>query len=149
MIDPISQKLQTPHQERNSPSCPCPRYLSLRSVNNHALTHWGRVTHICVSKLSITGSDNGLSPDRRQVIIWANVGILLIGPLGTNFSEILIEIRIFLYKKMTLKISSAKWRSFCLGLNVLTEALNILGPKQHCHHWAGDNFKCLFLSEDV
>ena len=25
-------------------------------------THWGRVTHICVSKLTIIGSDNGLSP---------------------------------------------------------------------------------------
>ena len=34
-----------------------------------ALTHWGRVTHICVSKLSILGSDNGLSPGRRQAII--------------------------------------------------------------------------------
>ena len=29
------------------------------------LTHWGRVTHICVSKLTIIGSDNGLSPGRR------------------------------------------------------------------------------------
>ena len=56
------------------------------------LTHWGRVTHICISKLTIIGSDNGLSPDRRQAIIWTNAGILLIGPLGTNFSEILIEI---------------------------------------------------------
>ena len=27
-----------------------------------SLTHWGRVTHICVSKLTIIGSDNGLSP---------------------------------------------------------------------------------------
>ena len=57
-----------------------------------SLTHWGRVTHICVSNLTIIGSDNGLSPDRRQAIIWTNAGILLIGPLGTNFSEILIEI---------------------------------------------------------
>ena len=56
------------------------------------LTHWGRVTHICVNKLTIIGSDNGLSPGRRQAIIWTNAGILLIGPLGTNFSEILIEI---------------------------------------------------------
>ena len=55
-------------------------------------THWGRVTHICVNKLTIIGSDNGLSPGRRQAIIWTNAGILLIGPLGTNFSEILIEI---------------------------------------------------------
>ena len=49
-----------------------------------SLTHWGRVTHICVSKLTIIGSDNGLAPWRRQAIIWTNAGILLIGPLGTN-----------------------------------------------------------------
>ena len=84
------------------------------------LTHWGRVTHICVNKLTIIGSDNGLSPDRRQAIIWTNAGILLIGPLGTNFSEILIEILTFSFKKMRLKVLSAKRRPFCLGLNVLT-----------------------------
>ena len=84
------------------------------------LTHWGRVTHICVSKLPIISSDNGLSPGRRQAIIWTNAGILLIGPLWTNFSEILIEIPILSFKKMRLKESSAKWRPCCLGLNVLT-----------------------------
>ena len=70
------------------------------------LTHWGRVTHICVGNLAIIGSDNGLSPDRRQPIIWTNDGILLIGPLETNFSEILIEIHTFSFKKMHLKMSS-------------------------------------------
>ena len=84
------------------------------------LTHWGRVTHICVSKLTIIGSDNGLSPGRRQAIIWTNAGILLIRPLGTNFNEILIEILTFSLMKMRLKVSSAKWRPFCLGFNVLT-----------------------------
>ena len=54
------------------------------------LTHWGRVTHICVDKLTIIGSDNGLSPGRCQTTIWTNAGILLI---GTNFSEILIRIQ--------------------------------------------------------
>ena len=83
------------------------------------LTHWGRVTHICIDKLTIIGSDNGLSPGRRQAIIWTNVGILLIGTLRTNFSEILSEIHTFSFKKMHLKISSAKWRPFCLGLNEL------------------------------
>ena len=64
------------------------------------LTHWGRVTHICVSKLIIIGSDNGLSPDRRQAIIWTNAGILFIGTLRTNFSVILIEIsNIFIQEK--------------------------------------------------
>ena len=81
------------------------------------------MTHICVSKLTIIGSDNGLSPDRRQAIIWTNAGILLIGPLGTNFSEILIEINTFSFMKMQLKMSSGKQRPFCLGLNVLKKPL--------------------------
>ena len=83
------------------------------------LTHRGRVTHICVVKLTIIGSDNGLSHGRRQAIIWTNAGILLIVPLETNFIEILIGIQKFSFKKMHLKVSSAKWRPFCLGLNVL------------------------------
>ena len=83
----------------------------------HFLTNWGRVTHICASKQTIMGSDNGLSPGWRQAIIWTNAGILLIGTLGTNFSEILIAIRIFSFKKMGLKVSSAKRWPFCLSLN--------------------------------
>ena len=83
------------------------------------LTHWGRVMHICVSDLISIGSDNGLSPGRRQAIIWTNAGILLIRTLGTNFSEIIIEINTFSLKKMHLKVTSAKRRPFCLGLNVL------------------------------
>ena len=77
-----------------------------------SLTHWGRATHICVGKLTTIGSDNGLSPGRRQAIIWTNAGILLIGPLGTNVSEILIGIQTFSFKQMHLKMSSAKWRPF-------------------------------------
>ena len=83
------------------------------------LTHWGRVTHACVSKLTFIGSDNGLAPGRRQAIIWTNDGILLIRTLGTNFSEIVSEIHSFSFKKMDLKMSSAKWSLFCLGLNEL------------------------------
>ena len=60
-----------------------------RSVCVHWLTHWGRETHICVAKLTIIGSENGLSPGRRQSIVWTNAGILLIRTLGTNLSEIL------------------------------------------------------------
>ena len=92
-----------------------------RSSLASALTHWGRGTHICVSELSIVGSDNGLSPGRCQAIIWTNAGILLIGPLGTKFNEILIEIHTFSFKKMRLKVSSAKRQPFCLGLNVLMQ----------------------------
>ena len=105
-------------------------YVSGRNVlgkccveSRNSLTHWGRVTHICVGKLIIIGSDNGLSLERRQAIIWINAGILLIGPLGTNFSEILIEIQTFSLKKMRLKMSSAKCCSFRPGLNVLNSTI--------------------------
>ena len=99
----------------------CERFCSGHGITNYkfSLTHWGRVRHICVGNLAIIGSDNGLSPGRRQAIIWTNVGILLIGPLGTNCSEMLIEIHIFSFKKIHLKMSSGKWGPFCLGLNML------------------------------
>ena len=103
------------------------------ACNGITLTHWGRVTHVCVSKLTIIGSDNGLAPGRRQTIIWTNDGIVLIGPLGTNFSEILIGIQTFSFKKMHLKMSSAKWRLFCLGLNVLKPFLNQWWPCSFTH----------------
>ena len=89
------------------------------------LIHWGRVTYICVGNLTIIGSDNGLSPGRRQAIIWTNAGILLIRTLGTNFSEILGEIDSFSFSEMHLKMSSAKWRLFGLGLNVFTPILSV------------------------
>ena len=95
------------------------------------LTHWGRVTHIWVSKISSIDSDNGLSPGRRQAIIWTNGGILFIGPLGTNFSELLIAIHTFAFKKMHLKMSSGKWRPFCLGLNVLIDCSALVGKQQN------------------
>ena len=108
------------------------------------LTHWGWVTHICVSKLTIIGSDNGLSPARRQTIIWTDDGILLIGPLGTSFSEILIEIHTFSFQKMHLKMSSGKWRPFCLGLNMLTMVTYswLLSTFTLAMSWP--NGKCLF-----
>ena len=78
------------------------------------------MTHICVGNLTIVGSDNALVPVRRQAIIWTNAGIVLIGPLGTNLIEMLIEIHTFSSKKIHLKVSSVKWRPFCLGLNALS-----------------------------
>ena len=114
------------------------------------LTHWGRVTHICVSKVTIIGSDNDLSPGRRQAIIWTNAGILLIGPLGTNFSEILFEIYTFSLMKMHLKMSSGKWRPSCLGLNVLNKFSYEVASALLIATWIKcppvcRNFKMLFL----
>ena len=125
-----------------------------------SLTHWGRVTHICVSSdvgplrmaprlvLRTIGSRelgdgdfvriaNGLSPGRRQAIIWTKAGVLLIGPLRTNSSEILIVICTFSFKKMHLKMSSGKWQPFCLGLSVSTQCSLYLVrrcPRDHVFH---------------
>ena len=101
-------------------------YAVIQKSNNisfsmiHLLTHWGRITHICESKLTIIGSDNGLSPERHQFIVWTNAGILIIGNVGTNLNDILGEIHTFSLKKMHLKTSSTKWWPLCLDLNVLT-----------------------------
>ena len=105
------------------------------------LTHWGLMTHICVGNLSVIGSDNGLSPHRYQAIIWTNAVILLIAPLGTHFTEILIEMHTFSFKKMYLKMSSTKSRLFCLSLNelrdvvILFSALSIFFPGS-CDVWS-------------
>ena len=72
--------------------------------------------HICIGNLTIIGPDNGLSPGRRQAIIWTNAGILLIGALGTNFSEILIKIHTFSFKKMRFNCRLENG-----GLNVFKE----------------------------
>ena len=105
--------------------------LLLKQVRTSRLEpHWGRVTHICVSRIIIIDSDNGLSPGRRQAIIWTNAGLLLIGPLGTNFSEILIEILTFSFKKMRLKVSS---RPQCVK-KPLAPHLYKLGQLDLCFH---------------
>ena len=97
--------------------------LSAASIASaYALTHWSQVTRICVSTLTISGSDNGL-PGRRQAIILTNAGMVLIGSLGTYFNEILIEIDIFSFTKINLKMSSGKSRPFCFGLNLLRKNL--------------------------
>ena len=115
------------------------------------LTHWGWVMHICVNSLSNNGSGNGLSPGQRRAIIWTSAGILLIGPLGTNFSGILIRIKICSFKEMHFKMSSAKWRPFYLSLNVLTKWLPCCRQHSKCVYLEGklQMFvlikRCLFL----
>ena len=70
--------------------------------------------YVSVNWVSI-GSDNGLFPVPRQAIAWTNADLLSVGPLGTNFSEILIKISNFSFMKMHLIMSSGKWRPFCPG----------------------------------
>ena len=87
---------------------------SLRCV---VLNHWGRVTHICVSKLTIIDLDNGLSLDRRQAIIWTNAGILLIGPLGTKFNETSIFIQENPFETVVWKMAAILPRPQCVNID--------------------------------
>ena len=102
-------------------------------------THWG---------WDIIGSNNGLSPGRRQAIISTNAGILLTRTLGTNFSEILSEIHTFSFKKRPLKMTSGEWWPVCLGLNVLSKTCGVSTIPINClHPWQGQEIwgkPCLF-----
>ena len=118
----------------------------LAPLGHNELTHWGRVTHIGVSILTIIGSDYGLLPERHQAIIWTNAGILLIRTLGTNFSEIISKIHTFSFKKMHLKTLSAKWQPFCLSLNVLMlHDFLMYGGHHMCCFWKWIETKSLNL----
>ena len=50
-----------------------------------------------------------------------NSDLVSIGTLGTNFSEIGIKIQNFSFMKMHLKMSSAKWQTFCPGRDVFKD----------------------------
>ena len=91
------------------------QWLGAKQATSHYLNQWWASSmmqwvnslrpsdeYICVSKLAIIGSDDGLSPGRRQAVIWTNSRILLIGPQGTNFNEILIEVHTFPLKKIPI-----------------------------------------------
>ena len=106
-------------------------WLTIRDVQWHSSMGnmvrgvcWPSITKI--SFLIIIASDNGFWLGRRQAIIWSNAGILLIWPLGTNFREILIEIHISSFKKIHLKLSSAKCRPLCHGLNALSQLTSFM-----------------------
>ena len=96
------------------------------------LTHWGRITNICVFYVTIIASDNGLSPGRCQTIIWINAGILLIGALGTNF----YEIQICPFKKSTWKRDLRNSVHFSRPQFINTEN-SLLLPQCVLCHWGG------------
>ena len=81
-----------------------------------ALTHWGRVTHICVGYLFIIGSDNGSLSGRRQAIIQTNAGILLIGPLQQTSVKFESEFKHFHWRKYIWKCRLGNVCHY-LGLN--------------------------------
>ena len=93
--------------------------------NDQIWTRWGQVVHIFINKLIIIGSDNGLSPNPGHAIIRTNAGILLMGPMEINFSEIVIKVYMLSFKVMDFKMLSENWQLFCRGLNVLNKMYTI------------------------
>ena len=107
------------------------------------------MTHICVDKLTTTGSDNGLSPGQRQAIIWTNAGILFIRPSGINFNENLIEINTFSFKEISLQyvvgkvaaiLSQPQCVNIMTGFKTIVHAVRQLqyGNLDHTLNFAGE-----------
>ena len=70
-----------------------------------------------ISKITTTDSNDGLSPGRRQAIIWTHA--IVESNLRNKLQWYLSEIHAFSCKKMPLKMS-VKWWQFCIALNVLS-----------------------------
>ena len=129
------------------------------------LTHWSRVMpiiYIYSSKLTIIGSDNGLSPGQRQAIIWTNAGILLIQTLGAKVSEILSDIHTFPFEENAFenavckmvatlsqpqcinRVESVVMHSFSsvilLSWYITTALLCFVIQNQPKQSWGGDRF---------
>ena len=105
-------------------------------IDKNALSHGSRATHMR------QWNSPPLIQIRHQASIWTSAGIMQIRPLGVNFNEISIEIQTFSLHKMHLKMSSRKWRLFCLGLNLLNGHSTTNPNTNRCKfdvyiHWNG------------
>ena len=120
--------------------------------NYRQLIHWGRVTQICVSKLTIIGSDNGLSPGWRHAIILINAEILLIEPWWKNQWSIYRNWDIFIqenaFENVLWKMAAILSRLQGVKLFVSSlprkdktknEALHHWHLVKFIHQWAGDS----------
>ena len=96
--------------------------------------------------ITTIGSYNGLSPGRHQNFNWTNARTWLIGPLGTNFSEIWLQFKHFHWRKYVSKcrvqnvgrplMLSHNWHRGCgeLGLNS-RYTFSLLAPTHLNHKW--------------
>ena len=91
-----------------------------------------------------------------RAIIRTNAGILLIRTLRTNFNEIISEIHTFSFNKMHLKMSSAKWRHFCLGPNLKMANISSVPQRVKWHSsssllttWVQTNMHFIVQSYDI
>ena len=103
------------------------------------------MTHICFVNLTIIGSDHGLSPGRRQAITWSNVGILLIGTRGTNFSEMLNRNSCIFIPENPFE--NGGWKMAAILSR--PQCVNTLRTRQYGRHFPDDIFKRICLNGNV
>ena len=72
-------------------------------LSTNLLTQWGQVKHICVGKLTIIGSDNGLTPGCCQAINWTNAGNCQLDPSGQTSVKFQLEFKYFRSRKCIWK----------------------------------------------
>ena len=110
----------------------CPQKVHTHRSKRHT-SEW----HMFFGKIIFIGLDNGLSPGRRQAFVWTNAGKLLIGPFG-NKLQWYYNRNHYISLKMCLKMSSGKYRPFCLGLNTLFKTdLSVVDATAHGDHILG------------
>ena len=89
-----------------------------RAASLSSLTHWGQVMHICVIKLTIIGSDNGLSPGQRHAIIWTNDVIFVNWILGSKLQwNLNRNLYIFIDENVVWKMVAILPRPQCVKLS--------------------------------
>ena len=71
--------------------------VSMKSRHGYLISPWCRI-NVSVNRANIV-SYNGLSRIRRQAMIWTKAGLLAIGPLGTNVSDISNKIKLYIHEK--------------------------------------------------
>ena len=84
----------------------------------------------------LVSSDNGLSSNKHQAIIWSNSDTSLFWPRGWNWMKFFIENKTFSFENNVFKMLSAKQRPFCIGRNVSSVMLaKLSSTKQFSDCW--------------
>ena len=110
-------------------------------IKRHIWTIWTPMSSVLkkVDKLNLSLS-LWPAPSHYLNLCWNIVNQTIRKKLQWNLNEI----HTFSLKKIHCKMSSGKWRPFCLGLNVLINS----SPMDKMTTILADNFKCIFLNEN-
>ena len=77
------------------------------------------MTHLCIHKFTIIGSDNGLAPSRRQVIIWTNASHIAKSTLMKKLQWNINQNSYIFIQENAFENVICNMSAICIGLNVL------------------------------